>query len=98
MKHKNAGSVAVATWLAVAAGCTTSPPADQAGDGADALIPCEEPRPEMCTMHYAPVCGALEDGGGKIYSNACVACSDRKVTDYSDGACLTDGRGDAPQE
>ena len=48
-------------------------------------------------MHYDPVCGALEDGGSKTYSNACVACSDRAVTGYSPGACETHGRHYAPR-
>ena len=97
MMHNKAGSIVVATCLVVAAGCTTSPPADKASSGADVLIPCEELRPEICTMHYAPVCGALEDGGTKTYSNACVACSDRGVMGYSEGPCSTDDGGDEPR-
>jgi len=40
-------------------------------------------------MHYDPVCGTLAGGGSKTYSNACVACSDRKVSDYRPGSCET---------
>lgn len=48
---------------------------------------CEDPRPEMCTMQYDPVCGQLDDVTYKTYSNACSACSDRKVIRYRPGEC-----------
>lgn len=59
---------------------------------------CEEPRPEMCTMDYRPVC-ALRDTGircvttpcdsaeWKTYSNACSACSDKDVIGFVEGEC-----------
>jgi hypothetical protein len=50
-------------------------------------IKCPELRPEMCTMDYTPVCGNLSDGSFKTYSNGCNACSDPKVTSYSQGEC-----------
>jgi hypothetical protein len=48
---------------------------------------CPELRPELCTMDYNPVCGNLPDGTFKTYSNGCNACSDQKVTSYSQGEC-----------
>jgi hypothetical protein len=60
---------------------------------------CEDPRPELCTMDYRPVC-ALRDTGvscittpcqsteWKTYSNACSACSDPDVMGYKHGECL----------
>jgi hypothetical protein len=91
MKQRGAGSVALTAWLAIiGAGCASSQPAAETGGGADALVPCKNPRPEMCTMQYDPVCGSLETGGEKTYSNACVACSDRAVTGYRSGACAAD--------
>jgi hypothetical protein len=60
---------------------------------------CEDPRPELCTMDYRPVC-ALRDTGircittpcqsteWKTYSNACSACSDPDVMGYKNGECL----------
>ena len=59
---------------------------------------CEDPRPEMCTREYRPVC-ALRDTGvrcvtepcdnteQKTYGNACDACADPAVISYTEGAC-----------
>jgi hypothetical protein len=49
--------------------------------------PCNESRPEMCTMDYNPVCGSLPDGLFKTYSNACTACTDPNVNSYYPGEC-----------
>jgi hypothetical protein len=87
----------VAAWLAIAAGCGASPTATKAVGDVDPITLCEEPRPEVCTMNYLPVCGALEGGGTKTYSNACVACSDRAATGYHEDACAAQGSQDAPQ-
>lgn len=51
------------------------------------LMHCEEPRPQVCTMDYKPVCAQILDGDFKTYSNGCTACADPNVTAYSDGAC-----------
>ena len=48
---------------------------------------CTDPRPEVCTMDYRPVCGERNDGNQKTYSNGCNACSDHKVIGYKEGAC-----------
>ena len=48
---------------------------------------CKEPRPQMCTRDYRPVCAKLDDGSRKTYSNGCTACTDPKVTSYYQGAC-----------
>jgi len=99
MKRRRLGFTVVAMWLALAAGCATAPPAAERGGEtyADALTPCEAPRPEVCTMHYDPVCGTQQGGGRKTYSNACFACSNSDVMGYSEGACADDGGQEMPQ-
>ena len=44
---------------------------------------CKE-RPQVCPMHYMPVCGYPTH---KIYSNGCFACSDKNVSYYVAGKC-----------
>lgn len=48
---------------------------------------CTDPRLQVCTMDYRPVCGQLEDGSFKTYSNGCTACSVQAVIGYVEGAC-----------
>jgi len=51
------------------------------------MTACEEPRPEICTQDYVPVCGQLDDLRQVTYSNACSACSVAVVEGYVEGAC-----------
>ena len=51
------------------------------------LVVCEEPRPQVCTMQFDPVCGLTADSQYRTYSNACSACSDAGVSGHSSGAC-----------
>jgi alkaline phosphatase D len=55
--------------------------------GAQQITTCPEPRPQVCTREYRPVCAQLRDGSFKTYSNGCSACSDPAVTGYREGAC-----------
>jgi hypothetical protein len=55
--------------------------------GEEEFIPCQESRPQLCTMQYDPVCGVLRTGETKTYSNACSACRDHAVSGYTDGTC-----------
>jgi hypothetical protein len=71
---------ALATLLAMA-GCTTSQP------DTSPLTQCSEPRPQVCTMEYAPACGTLIAGGQKEYSSGCNACADDAVAAYLPGPC-----------
>jgi hypothetical protein len=59
---------------------------------------CTEPRPQMCTMDYRPVCATRDTGvrcikapcpssEQKTYSNGCSACSDATVSEYVEGEC-----------
>jgi len=58
---------------------------DEAGD--KAFITCPEPRPQICTREYNPVCARLQDGSVKTYATGCTACSDPAVRGYRPGAC-----------
>ena len=57
---------------------------------------CKDPRPEMCTREYRPVCASLRCESGdctqsiKSYSNGCVACRDSQVVKYKPGRCPGD--------
>jgi hypothetical protein len=82
-------------YLAIAA-CDRSNVAASADVSID--LECPDPRPEMCTEEYRPVC-ALRDTGvrcittpcpsteWKTYGNACAACSDSDVIGYKLGEC-----------
>ncbi len=65
--------------------CATSSP-DKPMVPAGATV-CEDPRPQVCTMDYRPVCGTHQDGSVKTYSNGCGACSNPEVTFWIEGAC-----------
>jgi hypothetical protein len=59
-----------------------SSPAELAG-----FTACVEPRPQVCTQQYDPVCGRLANGDTVTYANSCMACSDADVSGYLPGAC-----------
>ena len=48
---------------------------------------CSDPRPEVCTMQYAPACAVLAKGGRKEFSSPCTACSSDAVSGYDTGPC-----------
>jgi len=65
---------------------------------AQAVTECTNPRPEMCTMDYRPVCATKDTGVRCVtqpcdstetatYSNGCSACSDHMVLSYEPEAC-----------
>ena len=61
--------------------------AAQMGDEFANLNLCTDPRPEICTQNYAPVCGVHADGSRSTYSNGCTACSNPEVVGSLPGAC-----------
>jgi hypothetical protein len=71
-----------------------------AGTTAAGHVPvvCSEPRPQICTHDYNPVCATRNTGlnsvttqqpttENKTYSNGCSACSDKNVISYRPGSC-----------
>jgi len=49
---------------------------------------CKEPRPQICTMEYVPVCAQKKNKSFKTYASGCSACSDATVIKYKTGECL----------
>ena len=73
----------ISALFGVITGCITT-------TGKEDLITCPEPRPEVCTMHFDPVCGLQREARQdkwKSYSNACVACTYPSVVGYRKGPC-----------
>jgi len=78
--------ITVLALTAISLGCSSASVKDD-------LTRCTEPRPEVCTMDYTPVCGLQRISGKeqwKTYSNACSACSDSTVVGYNKDACKAD--------
>ena len=51
------------------------------------LTVCSEPRPQICTREYNPVCATYKGGHKKTGATGCTACSDPEVIGYTMGAC-----------
>lgn len=75
-------SCAVAALLALSA-CAAAPEPEPTSTPTS----CPDPRPQVCTMEYAPACAILADGSQKEYSSACNACADEAVTAVLAGPC-----------
>jgi len=48
---------------------------------------CPEPRPQICTMIYDPVCATRADGSRTLEASNCSACGDQDVVSYQQGPC-----------
>lgn len=64
-------------------GCAATPARSTAGT----TTACEGPRPQVCTMIYAPVCAEHNDGSRQTHASACNACADDTVLGHEAGAC-----------
>jgi len=71
--------------LMVLAGCNSAPSAPVITG-----TQCTDPRPQVCTMEYAPVCASLSKGGTADYSSGCNACADDAVVSFETGPCGDD--------
>lgn len=74
-------TVAAGTLLLALCGCQTQPTDS-------AVTQCAKPRPQVCTMEYAPVCATGIQGGEIQYSSGCNACADDAIAGYILGACV----------
>jgi hypothetical protein len=85
--------VALCCGAALAAGCATQPEPPAAAENSTAAADsgtagsCSEPRPQVCTMIYAPVCALHLDGREETHASACNACADETVVSHREGAC-----------
>lgn len=70
-------SASLATLLAACASPVSPPEITQ----------CQEPRPQMCTMQYDPVCATDRGGVQRTMASDCSACGDRRVVGYTLGEC-----------
>ena len=96
-----APSAPVASTPAPSAPAPEAPASDApASDGGSksASVACSDPRPQVCTAIYDPVCATRDTGvrcitapcpseEKKTMSSACSACSDPKVYSYVKGEC-----------
>lgn len=100
-KALTATCLACAEGVSVEAYCaenTGTMGCDEAEPSRDGYVACTEPRPEMCTMQYDPVCAEVDTGircitepcpstEWKTYGNGCSACGDADVLGYVPGEC-----------
>ena len=65
--------------------CFTSCDTNSDNENLDTM--CSEPRPEVCTREYDPVCGYKSDGKSNTYSNGCSSCTEKEIIGYKKGEC-----------
>jgi hypothetical protein len=68
-------------------GCTTVSKTEKVKNTESKITVCTEPRPQICTLQYQPVCALRQDATEKTYATGCTACSDKQVESYREGAC-----------
>ena len=69
--------IAASAFALLLAGCASQPD----------TIACTDPRPQVCTLQYAPTCAVMLSGEQKEYASPCNACADDQVAGYEPGAC-----------
>jgi hypothetical protein len=65
------------------------------GQGKVQAIDCTDPRPEICTKEYMPVCGQVQvecirapcNPVMQTFGNKCEACANSRTISYFEGAC-----------
>ena len=77
-------TIAILPWLLLLTSCATP----TGGTIPANAVQCFNPRPQVCTMDYTPVCASLaETAEMATYANACTACADLSVMYHQPGAC-----------
>ena len=69
--------------LTLLAGCTSA----RHDERDSSWSSCVEPRPQICTREYDPVCARRSDGSWQTLSTGCTACSDEQVVGFRESAC-----------
>ena len=87
MLHRSGICTTILLLALVTGGCASSHETTGDRDATSTMTACTEPRPQICTREYRPVCATLADGSTKTYATGCTACSDPKVSGYRDLAC-----------
>ena len=90
MLHRSGICTTILLLALVTGGCASSHETTDGGAVTSTMTACTEPRPQICTREYRPVCAQLADGRFKTYATGCTACSDTAVSAYKAGACETD--------
>jgi hypothetical protein len=81
---------AVVMSLIFLSGCSTPLVAKiQKKENSDLIVLCKNPRPQICTMIYNPVC-AYQGEKTNTYASDCSACADSTVSGYTLGECLSE--------
>ena len=86
------------TWLLPALLLLASCSSKEIGQMPADAVQCSDPRPQICTMDYNPVCATRDNGIRCVntpcastetatYANACGACADAAVFYHVPGAC-----------
>jgi len=76
--------LAILPWFLLLTSCATP----TGGEIPANAVQCTNPRPQVCTMDYTPVCASrTETAEMASYANACTACADVTVSYHQLGAC-----------
>ena len=68
-------------------GCSTVDETKNTKTSESKITVCKDPRPQICTLIYLPVCATTKNAKEKTYASGCTACSDKNVISYREGAC-----------
>ena len=81
---KSVAEIAILPWILLLASCA----ATSAGQIPTNAVQCTDPRPQVCTMDYTPVCATRREiTEMATYANACAACADLAVIYHQPGEC-----------
>ena len=76
--------------LALISGCQSDVNSDQSRPDSELEVVmemCMDPRPQICTMEFVPVCGVRDGGEKESFPNGCGACSNQGIVGYLPGEC-----------